>query len=93
MELVHAPAILGEAAVLAEAMKECSERQATLRAVTHAALWRLEVKDIQRVAESYPELQHRLMDSFREHLLAEADENPSIRKVTALSSATSGGYT
>ena len=37
--------------------------------------------DIKHAAEMFPELKRRLMDAFREHLLAEADEDPGIRKV------------
>ncbi|KAK9787129.1 hypothetical protein WJX73_004779 [Symbiochloris irregularis] len=83
MELIHAPAILGEAAVLGDTMDECAERQATLRAVTNTALWRLDSSDIDRASKMYPELKLRLMDAFREHLLAEADDNPAIRQEAA----------
>lgn len=81
LEIVHAPAILGEAAVLAETMEECSERQATLRCVTHCTLWRLDLGDIEHLGHLFPELKCRLLDAFREHLLEEAEEDPDIRQV------------
>lgn len=43
-------------------------------------MWRLDSADIDRASKMYPELKLRLMDAFREHLLAEADDDPAIRQ-------------
>ena len=49
VEMISAPAILGQLAVMAKEMPKAANRQETLRAIAHVSMWKLSMIDLEHV--------------------------------------------
>eukprot|EP00884_Botryococcus_braunii_P020699 jgi/Botrbrau1/7312/Bobra.247_3s0007.1 len=67
VELVRAPAIMGEVAILARENEICRTRPMTFRALTHSRLWKLSLHDLDQVLHVVPELRQHLERVCRAH--------------------------
>lgn len=52
LEVIRAPAILGEVAILAREFELCRSRPMTFRALTHCRLWELNLQNLDHVSPS-----------------------------------------
>ncbi|KAL3135938.1 hypothetical protein ABBQ32_006983 [Trebouxia sp. C0010 RCD-2024] len=67
-EYVAAPAVVGETAILASCLPEHATRHSTYQAVAPCTLWTLHIKDLDILADLYPELAKPLQDGLLQHL-------------------------
>ena len=65
---VHAPAVLGQAAVFAPWISECKERMHTIRAVTSCTLWEFTSRPLQKVGKRDPSVLRMLCESYLAYL-------------------------
>ena len=54
VEMIPAPAILGQLAVMAKEMPRAGHRQETLRSIAHSSMWRLDMSDLEHVRPILP---------------------------------------
>ncbi|KAK9816960.1 hypothetical protein WJX72_007507 [[Myrmecia] bisecta] len=76
VEMLCAPGIVGETAILADVIDECKIRPVTFRAVSPCKLWALTLKDVVHIFKIYPELRAALVQAFKEHLQCAQQQDP-----------------
>ncbi|KAG7668893.1 hypothetical protein Ndes2437B_g06625 [Nannochloris sp. 'desiccata'] len=65
---VHAPAVIGQAAVFAPWISDCRERMHTVRGVTSCSLWLFNSRPLQKVAKHDPSVLRVLCKSYLQYL-------------------------
>jgi len=68
VDIVRAPAMLGECVVLADRLPEAGRRLVTMRAVELCTLWKLPLPRLRLLMERCPEIEHSIVSEFKEHV-------------------------
>lgn len=85
---VHAPAVLGQAAVFAPWISDCRERMHTVRGVTSCSLWLFKSRPLQKIAKHDPSVLLVLCKSYLQYLARVEqrgkDGRPVFKRVTRI---------
>ena len=68
VDIVRAPAMLGECVVLADRLPEAGRRLVTMRAVELCTLWKLPLPRLRLLMERCPEIEASIVGEFKEHV-------------------------
>jgi CRP-like cAMP-binding protein len=79
---VHAPAVIGQAAVFAPWISECRERMHTVRGVTSCSLWEFNSRPLQKVSKHRPRVLRVLCESYLQYLSGVEQRSKSGGKIS-----------